>query len=178
MNEQTNNPVEKAVPSEVVEDIMSGETEAVRAMETERLAESSDVERSAPTEVETSAEAGGVAGKHLEQAPLVVSAPTEKDPALMQVERKLEDRELWQVYAALPVEQRERFKQEGEALATSLRGMLGRTDVDPTVVFVAIQEWLSHVKGINRHYVLQAAKTKADGVLKLIREHAPSETVL
>lgn len=169
MSENVNNPAEKKDGSSMVEDIMADTPEAQPKQELAPEAGAETADRPEPAAMPAPEVAPTLKA---EASRKEAAFDTQKDPGLMQVERKLEDRELYEVYASLKQKQRDRFKAEGEALAVRFRGMFGRQDVDPIDVFVPIEQWLDDAPGLIRPYVRQAAKNKTDEVLALIRENA------
>jgi hypothetical protein len=166
MAENTNNPKEAGARPEradVVEDILSAAPEKEVVVERERAEAPKEASAAEPEQEARPA-------RRAEYGPQDIVAPGERDPDLMQVERRLEDRELWRLYLELSERQRSKFKQDGERLALQFRALLGRTDAKPYLIFTLIQRWLDAVPGVIDPYIFQAAKIKADAILKLIRE--------
>jgi hypothetical protein len=168
MSENANNPTEKA-ESSTVEDIMADAPEAQQTPEQHVETGIETVER--PTPVVVSAKEAAPAPKvEAARKDAVPAAP--KDPELMQVERVLEDEDLWDLYRKLTPAQREAFREHGERIARTFRAEFGHPGMDPVKVQKDIEEWLSKVPGIYPGYVRQAALVKSRDIVALSQEHA------
>lgn len=71
------------------------------------------------------------------------------------------------LYRELTPPQQERFKLSGEAVATKITELIQRVSVKVSDILQLIRQWLLGIPGINKYYLEQAAKIKADKILKL-----------
>ncbi len=87
-------------------------------------------------------------------------------PLQRSIESVLQDG-LESIYRELnPVEQAQ-FRARGEAAASQISLLLQRVTVKVAEILKLIRQWLMTIPGINRYYLEQAAKIKADRILKL-----------
>lgn len=151
--EKSSEPVEEsALPpaTEIIETEKAVEAETPAEKKQPRGAMERAIERLTP-------------GKKSKKIPMI---PRTKDDLTISVERIMQEN-LESAYAALsPVEQQE-FKIKGEATALEIRNLLERTSVKIKKIFLLIFRWLSFLPGVNRFYLEQEAKIKADKILSL-----------
>ena len=83
-----------------------------------------------------------------------------------QIERVLEE-DLVPLYRELNASQRVQFKTVGERTAAKIEVILSAAVVKVRDIISAIMEWLSLLPGVNRFFVEQEAKLKADKILFL-----------
>jgi len=98
-------------------------------------------------------------------------APTPQPPGVIsplqqQVEQVLEQG-LEGLYRDLTPQQQIDFKVRGETVARQLAVLLQQVKVKVSQVLKLIREWLMSIPGINRYFVEQEAKIKADKLLRL-----------
>lgn len=74
---------------------------------------------------------------------------------------------LYETYAHLPPSLQQKFKVEGERTATAVVQLLTEVRVRAARIIALIRRWLSLIPGVNRYYLEQEAKLKADAVLAL-----------
>jgi len=97
-------------------------------------------------------------------APLAHFTPAEKE--YKAVEGILEEN-LQQLYLDMPVEDRQRFKNAGEATADKIIALVrenGKNIVWKIIRLIA--DWLSMIPNIKKFYIEQEAKIKADKILE------------
>ncbi len=70
-------------------------------------------------------------------------------------------------YRELPVVKQQEFKIKGEETAQAIRGLMKSTHVKIKKIFKLLMEWLKLLPGINRFYLEQEAKIKADRIVGL-----------
>lgn len=127
-------------PPETPEAVEAGPREAPRGLETEQPA------RTVPA------------------AQAQVAQP--KDPLTLEVEEIL-SHDLGSMYATLTPQQQLVFKREGEQVASRLRVMLEQAKVHARSILDLIRRWLKLIPGVNKFFLEQEAKIKADKVLSL-----------
>lgn len=111
---------------------------------------------------------------HLEPLPVVpatpatfVSTPT-VSPTHKAIERILEE-DLIPLYRELTPEQKIIFRTQGELTASKIEALLRETKVRVGEIIKLIMLWLSFLPGVNKFFIEQEAKLKADKILFLRR---------
>ncbi len=99
--------------------------------------------------------------------PIAPAHQLTKDPVLKQVEEILEE-DLGETYNSLPPELREKFKAQGEVVATSIQRMIGGAKVHAKKVLQLLVAWLRIIPHINRFFLEQEAKIKTDRIIALV----------
>lgn len=97
--------------------------------------------------------------------PRVVVSP--KDPVVIEVEKILEDG-IGPFYAAMPQEAKDEFKKKGEAVAQEISDMVRTFHVRFRRLISLITSWLKTIPGVNKYFLEQEAKIKADRIVQLI----------
>ncbi len=92
--------------------------------------------------------------------------PTIKDEITRRVERVMEEG-LGDAYRELTVVQQQEFKIKGEETAWKIRQLLKRGHIKIKEIFKLLVEWLRLLPGINKFFIEQEAKIKADKILAL-----------
>lgn len=87
-----------------------------------------------------------------------------KDPRLIEIEQILEE-DLAEYYFQLPDESKIVFKETGEQTAKKINALLGETKVAVQKIVDLIRAWLGLLPGVNRFFVEQEAKIKADKIM-------------
>ncbi len=95
-----------------------------------------------------------------------------KDPTLSEIENVLSEN-IADLYKKLPAEKKQLFKIEGEKIATQINAMMKSGVLRLKKILELILGWLKIIPGINKFYLEQEAKIKADKILFIYdREHA------
>ena len=92
--------------------------------------------------------------------------PQVRDALTVQVEKIMQER-LEEAYTKLTPSQKQAFKIKGEETAWHIRQLLKATRVKIKKIFRLLTAWLSLLPGINRFYLEQEAKIKADKIIAL-----------
>jgi hypothetical protein len=71
------------------------------------------------------------------------------------------------IYLKLPPEKQIEFKLEGEKTTREISSLLDKTKVNVGKIVSLIRRWLSLIPGVNRFFLEQEAKIKADEIVKL-----------
>lgn len=74
------------------------------------------------------------------------------------------------VYQALTPDVKARFRQKGEETAGKINQLLNETKIRIKSIIELIIEWLKVIPGVNRFFLEQEAKIKADEIIKLAAE--------
>ena len=69
------------------------------------------------------------------------------------------------IYLAMPAENREKFKQEGKKTVAEINDLLERGKVMVKEIITLIRKWLAGIPGVNRFFIEQEAKIKADEIV-------------
>ena len=80
---------------------------------------------------------------------------------------KILEIDLAAVYNSLTPEKKVEFKAAGERAAQEIAGLLAQATVQVKKIIEIIINWLKIVPGINKFFVEQEAKIKADEIMKL-----------
>lgn len=101
-------------------------------------------------------------------APLPASAPQpiEKDATAVAVEKILEEN-LDDLYLSLPADKQREFKIKGEETTNKIIKLIKEAKVTFKKIFKLIFGWLKMIPGVNRFFIEQEAKIKADKIIKL-----------
>jgi len=100
------------------------------------------------------------------------AAPTPvliKDPELVEIETILSEG-LENLYKELPDNRKAEFKIRGEETASAIRALLGSAKVKVTKIVALIVKWLKMIPGVNKFFLEQESKIKADKLLEFKKE--------
>lgn len=114
--------------------------------------------------LETASEAPGGAAYAPPAAPALPVEPDAAAVLLPEVQRILADG-LYETYAKLPPALQQKFKAEGELTASRVARLLTEVKVRVGKIIELIRRWLALIPGVNRYYLEQEAKLKADALL-------------
>ncbi len=89
-----------------------------------------------------------------------------RDTISVEVEKIMEEG-LRDAFVQLPPADRELFKIKGEQTAYQIRDLLRATHVKVKKIFSLLMDWLKLLPGVNRFFLEQEAKIKADKILAL-----------
>lgn len=118
--------------------------------------------------------------QHPEVPAQVKEAPTSAPPAAMLLPISAPDQQLQQVeqvlaeglediFKALPPAEQQKFKVAGEQAAQEVFGLLGQVKVKVSAIVDVLRRWLSTIPGVNKFFVEQEAKIKAQKLVSLTR---------
>jgi len=74
---------------------------------------------------------------------------------------------LEQIYIAMPEEKQRQFKLAGEQTAALINRLLAKAKVKINAIIKLIKKWLSLIPGVNKYFLEQEAKIKADEIIKI-----------
>jgi glutamyl/glutaminyl-tRNA synthetase len=94
------------------------------------------------------------------------TVPDVKDALVMKVEHIMEDGLHDAFMEMTPVQQQE-FKIKGEQTAIQIRRLLKSAHIKIKQIFKLIIEWLKMLPGVNKFFIEQEAKIKADRIIAL-----------
>lgn len=105
--------------------------------------------------------------------PLPTTAPLPrqtKDPRLVEVEKVLSE-DMEETYQHLPPQIQAEFKKQGERTAQIIWQMIETAKVRIKKITRLIFNWLKLIPGVNRFFLEQEAKIKADKILAFAEKH-------
>ena len=117
-----------------------------------RESSSREGEREAAAEPQTSA-----------PAPTSVPVPAQKDTLTQKIESVLEE-DLGEVYKSMPPEKQAEFQKKGEEVAGKIRTMIETAKFSFRKALGLIRDWLKMIPGVNKFFLEQEAKIKADKI--------------
>lgn len=103
------------------------------------------------------------------QAAVAAPQPLAKDPVVAQIENVMAE-DLTDLFLALSPEQQAAFQQKGEETAGLIKELVMQAKVNVKKVFELIRDWLRMLTGVNKLFLEQEAKIKADKILVLAAE--------
>jgi len=107
------------------------------------------------------------------QAPAVVSQAGGLLAAQARRQKQIENvlaKGLTEVYLNLAPAQRQEFKRAGEATARKINQLLLQTKINIGKIIKLIKKWLLLIPGVNKYFLEQEAKIKADEIVKMKNE--------
>ncbi|MDP2789539.1 MAG: hypothetical protein Q8O51_00195 [bacterium] len=96
--------------------------------------------------------------------PLPVGA---EEQQLKQIETVLSEG-LHDIFVALPPAEQQKFKVAGELAAREVSGLLAQVKVKLGAVIAVLRRWLGTLPGVNKFFVEQEAKIKAEKLVRLV----------
>jgi hypothetical protein len=97
----------------------------------------------------------------------VAAAPARQIPALQQAVESVLEENLSSLFRELTPAQQIEFKNQGEVVAGRIAKLLQQAKVKVGQILRLIREWLGSLPGINKYFIEQEAKIKADKIIKL-----------
>jgi hypothetical protein len=102
---------------------------------------------------------------------LVSQGAYNQQQAARQLEiEKILEKDLGDIYVSLPPEKQRQFKIVGEQTAAAINELYNKGKLTIKKIIDLIRKWLSLVPGVNRFFLEQEAKIKADEIKKLTEE--------
>ncbi len=127
-----------------------------------------DVERKGGMVVTESYEASKIPGQEL-PAGFGVSFSTPPEDTFKKVENILQE-DLENVYVKMLPNDQRKFKEKGEETARTIVELLKKPTVKIKKIFQLILNWLRIIPGVNKFYLQQIAKIKADSIIETIKD--------
>lgn len=135
----------------------------------------------APESAETAeiGETGGSEGapKTAEAAPSIsaaealpqtapIAAPIQKSPFVLEIESIMEEN-LREIYQNMPDELKQKFNIEGEKTAGEIQTLMQSLKATTKKLIDMLKKWLLIIPGINKFFLEQEAKIKADKIMAI-----------
>ena len=77
---------------------------------------------------------------------------------------------LGDLYASMTAQQQTKFKEEGEEAASKISALLTETKVKVKKIVDILRDWLKLIPGVNKYFLEQEAKLKADKIIDITEE--------
>ncbi len=166
-NLQIRNNVEKQKggPQEVAPDLSAQPYKQEQIVTPEQSAERIDQIEPISQESQEAKEGEAPAGSIIAQGALI-AAQKEREK---QIENILADG-LEDIYLNMPPDKQEEFKTVGEQTAREINKLLDSAKVKVKQIIDLIKKWLSLIPGVNKFFLEQEAKIKADKIMELSRK--------
>jgi len=103
----------------------------------------------------------------------VPSVAPAKDPILVDVENLLSE-DLTDMYLSLPDDEKIAFRKKGEEVAIKIQEMVHTGKIKAIKILEMIREWLQMIPGVNKFFLEQEVKIKADKMVKYANEQIKS----
>jgi hypothetical protein len=100
-------------------------------------------------------------------------APVAKDELQNEIEGIM-SKDLTDVFLNLPDNKKEAFKIAGEQAAIKIMAMIQEGKVKVKKILDIIRDWLRIIPGVNKFFLEQETKIKADAILNLVAEREKS----
>ncbi|MDD4333127.1 MAG: hypothetical protein PHT51_03370 [Patescibacteria group bacterium] len=100
----------------------------------------------------------------------VANAQAQKEQRKKEVENILAE-DLEELYLSLPPDKQKEFKKIGEETAVKINNLLDRAKIKMRQVISLIRKWLAIIPGVNKFFLDQEAKIKADEIVKMKEEN-------
>jgi len=97
-------------------------------------------------------------------APAVL--PIQKSPLLLEIESIMEEN-LREIYQNMPDELKLRFNSEGEKTAGEINNLMQSLKATTKKLIEVLKKWLLIIPGINKFFLEQEAKIKADKIMAI-----------
>jgi len=164
--EQPSNPVEAPAQKPEQDEYNLAEQQAEQQMELADKKESF-LEDAPTTTVQVAPQTG--------QAPVVEAGAGQKDEVTIEVEKILEAG-LGDYVPDMPEEARQRFLKKGGEVAAQLSVMVRTLNIHVSLVVKLLKEWLLTIPGVNKYFIEQEAKIKADQIIDLADQYRTPQT--
>jgi hypothetical protein len=143
--------------------------EEIQKEKKEKQEKKSETKKEKEPKVEEEKKTEKIENTQTSAAPVVVSvgAPSTEDEEKKKEIEKILEKDLAEIYFSLPPEKRAEFKQQGEETRDKINDLLKKTAVRLQDVIKLILKWLALIPGVNRFFLEQEAKIKADEIIKM-----------
>jgi len=122
-------------------------------------------EQETSTGAEIATEPGMVPVRYAKIAPL----PEPKPAQLKQIEGILSEN-IKEAFLNMSPEQQIKFKEEGEKVADSIFQMFESAKIQVKKIVDLISGWLKRLPGVNKYFIEQESKIKADKIINLTKQ--------
>lgn len=138
--------------------------DASRESGLERVGEKRESDLSSGTEAKKALEKSGEALQKAKTASVQIS---DSDKELMKKIDGILSEGLTDVFLKMDASKQQEFKVEGEKTVLKIKEVISHTRFKVKKVIELIKAWLKIIPGVNRYFLEQEAKIKADKIIKL-----------
>lgn len=78
---------------------------------------------------------------------------------------------LEEIYLSLAPARKEKFKMVGEETAAKINKILAKTKINISAIIRLIRKWFSLIPGVNKYFLEQEAKIRAEKIVKIKNEN-------
>lgn len=96
----------------------------------------------------------------------MVAPVVAKSPLVAAIESIMEEN-LQEIYHRMPDEAKEQFRVEGEKTANEIQALFQSLKATTKAILELIRKWLKFIPGINKFFLEQEAKIKADKIMAI-----------
>lgn len=93
----------------------------------------------------------------------------EQEKRKKEIEKVLE-KDLGEIYISLPEDKKRDFRTVGEQTAMQINGLFNQGKIKIKKIIYLIKKWLALIPGINKYFLEQEAKIKADEIMKINKD--------
>lgn len=95
-----------------------------------------------------------------------IAVPIQKSPLVLEIESIMEEN-LREIYQNMPDELKQEFNSEGEKTALEIQTLMQSFKATTKKVIDLLKKWLMIIPGINKFFLEQEAKIKADKIIAI-----------
>lgn len=158
-------PTPEAIPTPAEKEAGFDEVAVAEEQALEQMEEAREEERGFLENVTETEEAQAATPAPAAQ-PTALQEPEGKDEVLLEVEKILEDG-LEPLYQSMDATAKEKFQKKGKEVSNRIANMVRSFKLKMDRVILLIRSWLLTIPGVNKFFLEQEAKIKADKVLDL-----------
>ncbi len=151
-----------ALDEKVFQNIKTGKEKIEQGIESEKSRKAEQAEKNAKNEI---------SGLKDNALPPVYAIGSVADPQVKlrkQVENVL-SKGLNEIYLSLPSDKKFEFKKQGEKTAEKISKILASAKINMRAIIKLIKKWLMLIPRVNKYFLEQEAKIKADELVKMDR---------
>jgi len=147
----------REIVKEEIEKVLSPEKYEQKAEKAQEIS----IEKESSLQKEKASEAGGI---------IAASAAQKRDEERRKKIEGILSVGLEEIYLSMPPDKQREFKAEGEKTAQEINSLLHKTKVKVKKIIDLIRRWLTLIPGVNRYFLEQEAKIKADEIMEMKNE--------
>ncbi|HMB66303.1 MAG TPA: hypothetical protein VKO42_05495 [Patescibacteria group bacterium] len=155
--------------TETLEDILKKKPQEGSSWEQEQNLEQQE-QKGSKAETTPSQEEEKIPETEEEQTHAASSVPAGVDEERRQQIEKILEKDLVDAYLELEPEKQKQFKQKGEETARRINEMLKKAKIKTKNIIGLIKKWLAFLPKVNKFFLEQEAKKKAEEIIKLKKQ--------
>jgi hypothetical protein len=151
-----------------IEEIEGPENEVEKESGLAERVQEKQVERAGKEKAfELEEQAGGQEAAGLAASQSILQKRKEREKQIENILAK----DMEEMYINMDPAKQQEFKREGEKTAREISSLLEKAKVKVKKIIGLIKKWLSIIPGINKFFLEQESKIKADEILKIKQQH-------